>query len=161
MTDAVQHREPQRETPTPGAQPQVIVVERGRGPGFLVRAIWYLFVGWWLSGLAILVGWLLAVSIVGLPLAFMVFNRIPAIMTLRGRTVSYEASVSDGVTYLKGRNEAQRPLWLRATYFVLIGWWLGGLWMLAAWVIGLPIVTLPLAIWMMNRVGGIMTLLRY
>src|SRR5437899_2916839 len=32
----------------------------------------------------------------GLPLAFMLFNRIPAIMTLQGRTLSYEATVKDG-----------------------------------------------------------------
>jgi hypothetical protein len=30
-----------------------------------------------------------------------------------------------------------------------------------AWLIGLLIITLPLSIWMMNRVGGVMTLLRY
>ena len=143
-----------------GSERVVVITDRG-GPGFLVRAIWYVFIGWWLSGLAIGLGWLLAVSIVGLPLAFMLFNRLPAIMTLRGRTVTYESSVQDGVEYLKGRTPDQRPLLARAVWFLLIGWWLGGLWMAAAWVISLPIITLPLGIWMMNRIGGVMTLLRY
>lgn len=120
-----------------------------------------MFIGWWLSGLAIVLGWFLAVTIIGLPLAFMIFNRIPAIMKLRGRTVTYEATVTDWVTYLKGRNPNQRPLLIRAVWFVLIGWWLGAAWMIAAWFIGLPIFTLPLGIWMMNRIGGVMTLLRY
>ncbi len=142
------------------AQQTIVITDRG-GPGFLVRAVWYLLVGWWLSGLAIGLGWLLAVTIVGLPLAFMIFNRIPAIMTLRGRTVNYVASTRDGVTYLEGRQLDQRPLLLRAIYFVLVGWWLGGAWMAAAWVVGLLIITLPISIWMMNRVGGVMTLLRY
>jgi uncharacterized membrane protein YccF (DUF307 family) len=141
--------------------PQTIVITDRGGAGFLVRTVWYLFVGWWLSGLAIIAGWFLAVTIIGLPLAFAIFNRIPAIMTLRGRTVTYESSVKDGVTYIKGRNPDQRPLWIRALYFVLVGWWLGAFWMGASWVIGLLIITLPLSIWMMNRVGGVMTLLQY
>ena len=145
---------------TQGPGQTIVITERG-GPGFLVRIAWYIFIGWWLSGLAIGVGWLLAVTIVGLPMAFMIFNRIPAIMTLRGRTLTYEATIKDGVTYLKGRNPNQRPLWLRAIWFVLVGWWLGAVWMAASWLIGLPIVTLPLSIWMMNRVGGVMTMLRY
>lgn len=143
------------------ATQQTIVITDRDGPGFLVRIVWYLFIGWWLSGLAIALGWFLAVSIIGLPVAFAIFNRIPAIMTLRGRTVSYEASVKDGVTYLKGRNPDQHSMLIRAVYFVLVGWWLGGIWMLASWFISLPIITLPLGIWMMNRVGGVMTLLRY
>jgi uncharacterized membrane protein YccF (DUF307 family) len=138
----------------------IVVTDRG-GPGFLVRVIWYLFIGWWLSGLAILLGWALALTVVGLPLAFALFNRIPAIMTLRGRTVTYEATVKDGVTYLKGRNPDQRPLLIRAIWFVVVGWWLGLIWMLASWFISLLIITLPIGILMMNRIGGVMTLLRY
>jgi uncharacterized membrane protein YccF (DUF307 family) len=138
----------------------VVITDRG-GPGMLVRIIWYLLIGWWLSGIAIGIGWLLAVTIVGLPLAFMLFNRLPAIMTLRGRTVTYESSIKDGVEYMRGRTPDQRPLLLRAIWFVLVGWWLGLFWMYAAWFISLPIITLPLGIWMMNRIGGVMTLLRY
>ena len=142
-------------------QDRVIVITERGGPGFLVRIVWYIFVGWWLSGVAIALAWILAVTIIGLPLAFMLFNRIPAIMTLRGRSTTYGATVRDGVTYMEGKNPDQRSLWLRAIYFLLVGWWLGGVWMIASWVISLPIITLPLGIWMMNRVGGIMTLLRY
>jgi uncharacterized membrane protein YccF (DUF307 family) len=144
-----------------GPTPQTIVITDRGGPGFLVRLIWYVFIGWWLSGLAIGVGWFFAVTIVGLPIAFAIFNRIPAIMTLRGRTMTYEAMVKDGVTYMKGRTHSQRPLLVRAIYFVLIGWWLGLLWMSLAWLISLPIITLPIGILMMNRIGGVMTLLRY
>lgn len=141
--------------------PQTVVITERGGPGCLVRVIWYLFIGWWLSGLAIGLGWFLAVTIIGLPLAFMIFNRIPAIMTLRARTLEYEADVRDGVTYLRGRNPDQRPLMVRAIWFLLVGWWLGAIWMAAAWLVSLPIITLPLGIWMMDRIGGVMTLLRY
>lgn len=138
----------------------IVITDRG-GPGLLVRIVWYILIGWWLSGIAIGIGWFLAVTIIGLPLAFAIFNRIPAIMTLRGRTMTYEATVKDGVTYMKGRTPDQHPLLVRAVYFVLVGWWLGGLWMIASWFVSLPIITLPIGIWMMNRIGGVMTLLRY
>lgn len=98
--------------------PQTIVITDRGGPGFLVRIVWYVFIGWWLSGLAIMLSWILAVSIIGLPLAFAIFNRIPAIMTLRGRTLTYEATVKDGVTDMKGRNPDQRPMLMRALYLV-------------------------------------------
>ena len=85
-------------------------------------------------------------TIIGLPIAFMVFNRIPALMTLRARTVIYETEVRDGVSYVCGRNPNQLPILLRAIWFVLIGWWLGFIWMYAAWFISLLIVTLPIGI---------------
>ena len=139
--------------------PVVVITERG-GPGLLVRIIWYIFVGWWLSALAINLGLALAVTIIGLPLAYMIFNPIPAVMTLRARTRTYETTVKDGVTYVSGGTIAQRPLVIRALWFVLGGWWLGAIWMATAWLISLPIVTIPIGILMMNRIGGVMTLLR-
>jgi hypothetical protein len=30
----------------------VIVQPRSSGPGFLVRAVWFVFIGWWLSAIA-------------------------------------------------------------------------------------------------------------
>ena len=139
---------------------QVVIADRS-GPSMLLRIVWYIFVGWWLSAIAIGIGWFLAVTIIGLPIAFMIFNRIPAIMTLRARTVVYETEVGDGVSYVRGRTPEQLPLLLRAIWFVLVGWWLGFIWMYAAWFISLLIITLPIGVWMMNRIGGVMTLLRY
>ena len=139
---------------------QVVIPDRG-GPSMLLRIVWYIFVGWWLSAIAIGIGWFFAVTIIGLPVAFMIFNRIPAIMTLRARTVVYETEVRDGVSYVRGRTPEQLPLLLRAIWFVLVGWWLGFIWMYAAWFISLLIITLPIGVWMMNRIGGVMTLLRY
>lgn len=140
-----EHAMPPAETRT------VVVTDRG-GPNFLVRFIWYILIGWWLSGIAIGLGWFFALTIIGLPVAFWIFNRIPAVMTLRGRTLIYAERVADGVTYLEGKTHAQRPLMVRAIYFVLIGWWLGLVWMALAWLISLPIITLPLGVWMMNRI---------
>ena len=32
---------------------KVVIVQRDSGPNLLVRAVWFLFIGWWLSAAAI------------------------------------------------------------------------------------------------------------
>ena len=131
------------------------------GPGCLVRVLWFVFVGWWLSGLAITAGYFAALTIVGVPLAFWIFNRVPAITTLRPRARSYVTEQVGTTTLVRARTIPQRPLILRAIYFVLIGWWLGAVWLAIAWVASITIVGLPIAVLMYDRIGAVMTLLRY
>ena len=52
------------------------VVELKTGPHILVRAIWYLLVGWWLTAILMGIAWFAAIIIVGLPLTFWLVNRI-------------------------------------------------------------------------------------
>ena len=120
-------------------------------PGFLIRAIWFIFIGWWLSAVAIGVAYFLVAIIVGIPLGFMIFNRLPMILTLRPRT---EQAVYGG-------DAVQHPLWIRAVWFVLVGWWFGALYISAAWFLCVIIITLPIGLWLFNRIGAVMTLLRY
>lgn len=49
---------------------------------FLVRALWFLLIGWWLSALWLSVAWALCTVIIGLPFGFWMFNRVPAVITL-------------------------------------------------------------------------------
>jgi uncharacterized membrane protein YccF (DUF307 family) len=49
---------------------------------FLLRAIYFLLIGWWLSALWIAVAWALCASIVGMVFGFWMFNRTPAIVSL-------------------------------------------------------------------------------
>jgi uncharacterized membrane protein YccF (DUF307 family) len=53
-------------------------------PPFLLRAVYFLLVGWWLSLLWLILAWLLTgISLgLGLPLAFWMFDQVPAITTL-------------------------------------------------------------------------------
>src|SRR5215210_4687129 len=117
-----------------------MVVTTPRGLPFIVRALWYLFIGRWLTALVIVIGYLFLVTIIGIPVAFALFNRIPQLLTLRTRTVRYRTDVRDGITYLTAGTEAQRPWYQRAVYFLLVGWWFGAVWLVAAWLIGLLIV---------------------
>ena len=49
---------------------------------FLARAIYFVLVGWWFSLVWAELAWALAVTVIGMPLAFWMFDRVPAITTL-------------------------------------------------------------------------------
>ena len=49
---------------------------------FLVRAVYFLLIGWWLSGLWMVAAYLATVSLIGLPLAFVMYGRVGAVTTL-------------------------------------------------------------------------------
>ena len=51
-------------------------------PPFLLRAIYFLLIGWWLSAIWIAVAWALCASIVGMVIGFWMFDRVPALITL-------------------------------------------------------------------------------
>lgn len=50
---------------------------------FLIRAIYFLLVGWWLSAIWMLVAYALCMTIVGLPLGFWMFDLVPTLVTLK------------------------------------------------------------------------------
>ena len=64
---------------------QAAILEVKTGPHILVRIVWYLFVGWWLTGIAMAIAWVAAIVVIGLPLTFWLVNRIPTMLTLRPR----------------------------------------------------------------------------
>lgn len=146
--------------PAPPA-PMVVFSPQTRQHSFVVRALWYLFVGWWLAGIVMFLGYLFTVTIIGMPLGFYFLTRIPQALTLRARTTAFRTEVRDGVTYVVESELPQRPWYVRALWFVFVGWWLGALWLVAAWLIGLLVVKLPLSIWMYNRASGVITLQRH
>ena len=55
---------------------------------------------------------------------------------------------------------AQLPMWLRAIYFVLIGWWASLAFGLVAWLLRVLILTLPLGLIMFNFLPQVTTLRR-
>jgi uncharacterized membrane protein YccF (DUF307 family) len=133
-----------------------------QGPGLLVRILWFVFLGWWLAGLANLLGYLLCLTIIGLPAGFMLFNRIPSILTLRPRTVHMTTTVGDdGAVYVTEAIVEQRGFFLRAIWFLVIGWWLGAIWSAVAFTLCVLVITLPLGVMAYNRLPAVMTLRRY
>ncbi|MCL6542818.1 MAG: YccF domain-containing protein [Roseiflexus sp.] len=52
---------------------------------FLLRAVWFVLIGWWLSALWLALAWALCASVIGMVVAFWMFDRVPAIITLARR----------------------------------------------------------------------------
>jgi len=134
------------------------VVNQASGPSFLVRAIWFVFIGWWLSGFVMMFAWFMAATIVGLPIAFATFNRVPMIQTLRPRSITTRVTMVDGVTMVTQGNAEQLDLWIRAVWFLCVGWWLGLIVTIVAWVASVLIVTLPLSVILIDRLPEVITL---
>jgi len=143
------------------AQPEpAVAYDYSKGPGCLVRGLWFIFIGLWLGGIWCWIAWILNITIIGMPLGLWMLNRIPQVMTLKPvRTVSTVSTV-DGRVVITHRNPKQIFFLWRAIYFILIGWWFSLLWLFFAWLVtGITLgLGLPLAFWMFDRVPGITTL---
>jgi uncharacterized membrane protein YccF (DUF307 family) len=62
---------------------RTVVASAGRAqPGWLLRGIWFVLVGWWASGVWMVLAWLLSLTVIGLPVALLMFNRTPFIASL-------------------------------------------------------------------------------
>ena len=85
-------------TPVAPEATQTVTTGSQRPPLSALRILWYLLIGWWLTGISLAVGYVAGLTIIGLPLAFWIFNRTGTILTLRPRTQTTTTSVSDGVT---------------------------------------------------------------
>jgi len=139
----------------------VVVLNQGDGtPSFLIRAFWFLFVGWWLSFWWIAVAWLLNLTIIGLPLGLMMINRIPSVLTLQGAKKEVSVTHQNGVTLVQTKAVDQLPLLTRAIYFVLIGWWASLALAVIAWGLSVLIITLPIGLLIFNLLPQITTLRR-
>jgi uncharacterized membrane protein YccF (DUF307 family) len=138
---------------------RTVVTQQG-GPHWLVRSIWFVLVGWWATALLLSLAYLLGLSVIGLPIAFMLFNVVPSVLTLRGRNAQVSGELRDGTLYVTHGRVDQRPFLLRAVWFLLVGWWLSGLWIVVGYAACLTILLLPLGILMLNRIPAIMTLRR-
>jgi uncharacterized membrane protein YccF (DUF307 family) len=49
---------------------------------FLIRAIYFVLIGWWLSAIWISVAWALCASVIGILPGFWMINRVPGVITL-------------------------------------------------------------------------------
>ncbi|MCU4800477.1 YccF domain-containing protein [Halobacteria archaeon HArc-gm2] len=118
---------------------------------FPVRALWFVFVGWWLTPILVNVAWFCNATIVLIPVGIKLTNLVPTALTLA------EPRSLDDPDSARG----QQSLPIRAVYFVFVGWWLSWLWANVASFLAITIVGLPLAIWMFNRLPYVTSLYRF
>ena len=136
------------------AQAAPIIIQ-SKGPGLLIRVIYFVFVGWWLGAICSGLAWILNVTVIGLPAGLWIINRLPTVITLRPQNQQWSMV---GGQLVQGRK--QRSFIGRAIYFILVGWWFSGLWLGLAYAALVTILLIPLAFWMYGRVGAITTLFR-
>ena len=111
-----------------------------------VRALGFVFIGWWVTPIDINAAWPLNVTVVLLPIGIKPINLVPMVLTLAEPRSLSESESARG----------QRSLAFRAMYFVLSGLWLSLLWANLA-----SFLALPVAIWMLNRLPYVMSLYRF
>ena len=139
----------------------VAVHEIKTGPSILIRVVWYLLVGWWLTGFVMGLAWAFGITIIGLPVAFYLVNRIPTVLTLRPRLQRYAMVVGeDGITRHERVATEQSGVLVRLAYFIVVGWWLSAAWMVASYLLMLTIVGIPLGLMMVNRLPFVFSLHR-
>jgi uncharacterized membrane protein YccF (DUF307 family) len=138
--------------------PPVTVQVTSHSPNIVLRFIWFLFIGWWLSGVAIAWAWLFNVLIITLPLGMYILNRLPQIATLRPPNRSWQSSIEGGVTVLREVDIKQRPFLIRAVFFILLGWWISMIWLVIAWLAQLTLILIPLSFFMYSKSAAMTTL---
>jgi uncharacterized membrane protein YccF (DUF307 family) len=144
----------------PAQQNTVVIIDNHNGPGFLTRAIWFFFIGWWLTFWWIGLAWVLNATILGLPLGLAMINRVPKILTLRPDRMQTSVVQTGNTTVVSRTSVAQFSLLVRAVYFVLIGWWASLAFAYTAWALCVLIVTLPIGLIMFNYLPQVTTLRR-
>ena len=85
LPKVIAFREPTEETRISFVDGKTIVsvgTERTQ-VNLFVRIIYFVLVGWWLSGAWLQLAYLVALTVVGLPIAFWMFDRVPGLLSLR------------------------------------------------------------------------------
>ncbi|WP_340101982.1 YccF domain-containing protein [Salinibaculum salinum] len=147
--------------PAVNRERSVTVDYESRSPSLLVRTVYFLLIGWWLTGIWLGIAWVLNLTIVGMPLGIKMINRVPKVLSLKERPLRSEVIDENGAVTVVKSNREQRSLLVRAVYFLLVGWWASGIWMGIAYAATLSIVGLPLAVWMYGKLPFVVSLYNY
>ncbi len=121
-------------------------------PSIVIRAIWFVVIGWWLTGVLLSIAWTLNLTIVGLPLGIKLINYVPKALTLKetgGDTDEFSVGGSGGDS---------PSVLIRAVYFVLVGWWASFLWTSVAYFVSVSVIGLPIGIKMFNKLPYVVSL---
>jgi len=114
---------------------------------FILRILYFLLIGWWLSLILGFFAYLCCLTIVGIPIGTYIFNRYPKILTLKPTK-----------NYIVEGKDVEINFFLRAIYFFLVGWWLGLLALKVGWILCITIIGMPLGVFILNRIPFLMTL---
>jgi len=121
-------------------------------PSLVVRGIWFVAVGWWLTGVLLSAAYLLNLTIVGLPIGIKLINYVPKALTLK------ETGTDTDQFSVGGSGGSSPSIVVRGVYFVLVGWWASAIWTLIAYLLCLTVIGLPVGVKMFNRLPKVVSL---
>jgi uncharacterized membrane protein YccF (DUF307 family) len=165
-----QAQQPYAQMPVQQMNTVVNVNVQHNGPSFFVRAIYFIFVGWWFGLFWLNLGFLLIALVITLPVGLIMLNRLPQVMTLRPKGQQTNVSVSsttrmsaNGMMTAQTVNvnisgTKQINFFIRALYFIFVGCWVGYIWAYIAYFCCLTILGLPLGVIMFNQLPTVLTL---
>lgn len=140
---------------------QQVIVNEGKSPNIILRFLWFIFIGTWVGWFVISVAFICEATIIGIPVALYLFDRTPAIMTLKARRSRLAISRNaQGRLESRELRPKQHNIGLRIVYFIFIGWWFTGLWIAAAAALAATILGVPVAFWMVDQVPFVSSLAR-
>src|SRR5258706_4695156 len=142
----------------PSAQPMVVVNIQQSSPSFLLRVIYYIFIGWWAGFFWLNLGFFLCFTVFLLPFGLVVLNRLPTVLTLRPTGQQTKVSVSGNVVTVNVGGTQQLNFLARAVYYIFVGWWAGYLWALIGYFFCLSVFLMPVGLIMLNRLPAVLTL---
>jgi uncharacterized membrane protein YccF (DUF307 family) len=127
--------------------------KKSSSPNILIRALWFILIGWEATAVWLFVAWMLNASIIFLPFGLKMINWTPKVLTLKDVQKTVDTDSVD-------IRNARVNILVRAVYFLLVGWLISLVWMAIGYLLCLSIIGLPFGIWMLNRLPEVTTLYR-
>lgn len=126
-----------------------------------VRIVYFLFVGWWAGWIWLNIGYFFVLTVIGLPVGLIMLNRLPTVLTLKPASQSVNISITGNTTNINISGAQQTNFFMRALYFLFIGWWAGLIWAEIAYLMFVLVVTIPVGVIMLNILPTVITLRKH
>lgn len=137
--------------------PQVVVHVKEHG--LFVRALYFLFIGWWFGLFWALLSWFMYATVVGAPLGAVMMNKVPGAISLKSKQKDIKViTTEDGYT-VSQTNKEQFPLWARILYYP-VGLILSLVMIIIGWLLFVFLITAPLGVMVFNAVPAVTSLHR-
>jgi uncharacterized membrane protein YccF (DUF307 family) len=154
-------RQSRQVQPAPSARIGVthVSINQNNNPGCIVQVLFFLFLGWYLGFFWIAIAWGLMISVIGMPVAIWMINRVSQVIALRSPTQRLSVTSVDGHTTVR-QGSPQNNILIRIIWFFLIGLWISPFWMTLAYAFCLTIFLMPVGFWMFDKTPALLTLQR-
>ena len=139
--------------------PAPLVAIHVREHGLFVRALYFLFIGWWFGLFWALLSWFMYATIIGAPLGAVMMNKVPGAISLKSKQKDIRVvTTEDGYTVSRVGKQ-QFPLWARILYYP-VGLVLSLVMIILGWLLFIFLITAPLGVMVFNAVPAVTSLHR-